>query len=442
MTRHDHQRGMSVPELLVATAIGVVVLGAAIPLLGRIQAAALSGLPQARRAVARAEVHAELNRASDTAAGIAYFDLQATTRPAKQQLAASVRAGGRPSGDAGEKQIGEGVAAPGGSSGGAGGEPGGRRSKIPTISLDLALRPIVSYGTGVRVGERLRIAGPLEISPGERPIFSDQTGDAVTFLRAEPSCAPFTLGVTFDSGSGAIRLVARDKADVRQILELVAGDVLLVNGRTRDGSYVTALAELTGAPHQVNLPSVTDASDQVLFTYYEASISPPGATYAWGLRNAEASEAGIDILEDASVALLDRAGAVLTYYTAVARSSTALYRVVGDPDTPVEREQLVARAAAPMTVSIEWSEGDAEEPADEESGESASPGGAPEAMRAVVVRVPVEARSRQETTAEPIDARIDLVNGAHAERVLFHYRYLGVLPTGTSGAEGPGGDGK
>jgi len=283
--------------------------------------------------------------------------------------------------------------------------------------VDVGLQPTVRFGSGVKVGHGLVIVGPLAITPESTPVVAGQVGDAVTFLFTEPSFLSFTLGATFQGKSGVVRLVARDSIDVNQITDLAVGDILVINGRTTAGEYATALASLTGSFQQVALPSVADSNRNVVFKYFEAPIDLPLATYAFGLRNSDLTSAGVDIVDDASVALLDRAAPVVTYYTSPDGNLFTLHRLVGDPARPAEDEPVVEAAAAPLTAIVEW---------------AGSPG-VPEAMIGITLSVPLAAPETGNRTAGPVESHLNLSGAIGRAPVTLHYRYLGETTSGEGG---------
>lgn len=483
MNTSRHQKGFSLPELLITTVIVAVVLGAALPLLAKIQFASLRGMPQARRVLTRDEVRAEFLRAADTAAKVAYFDFQATVGSVRTSIGGGLEvpagycllelrdpttwpAGFDPRSPDTWREIawwagmnmsdpntwyyscGQGsgghtglLGAPvaagtegeqqraGGSGGGTGGSS--ILSDFPTTPLDLELERQIRFGTGVRVGDRLSIVGPLALTTEENAIADGQRGDAVTILRTDPHFAPFTLGHTFQGGSGVIRLTARDEVDVDEILSLRAGDVLVVNGKTASGVHATALASITASFRQVAVPSPAGPDGQVIVRHFEAPIAQPNQTLAFGLRNSEFADVGIDIDDDAAVALLDREAPVVTYYTVEDEGRTyALVRAVGDPARPDEVEQIATAVSAPFDAEIVY----AAPPA---SPGSTPPPPEPEDMREVRLIVAMSAPELPSAANEPMETVLNLTAPGSSGPVTLTYRYLG-----ESGGSGAGGGGK
>jgi hypothetical protein len=467
----NRERGLSLVELLVAAAITVIVVGAALPLLARIQSASLRGMPQARRVLTRDDVRAELLRASDTAAKVAYFDLQATVRSIRSSIGAGGGGGAVLTPPAGYCLV---IASdrttwpPGfdprdrrtwsqvdwwegldrndpstwywncGARDGldrAAGPTDGTGFRLPTVPLDVQLAPTVKFGSGVRVGERMSIVGPLAVVPEDRGIAADQAGSAVTVLRTDPQFASFRLGGRFQGNGGVVQLVARDRIDLEQIEALTAGDILVVNGRTPAGEYATALAAITAPFHQIAVPSPADERGEVLFKYFEAPVREPGARLPFGLRNSDLTDEGVDIGDDASVALLDRAAPVVTYYTARTEDRYVLRRVVGDPATSDAAEEIAGTVGSALEADLTW----AVTPDTDSTGETAAVRPPqPEDLLAVTVRVPLLATESDGEAREPIEATLNLSGVARRGAVTLHYRYLGETPVGPGG--GSGGD--
>jgi hypothetical protein len=461
---------MSLLELLVAAAVTVIVVGAALPLLAQIQSASVRGMPQARRVLTRDDVRAELLRASDTAAKVAYFDMQATVQDIRSQLGAGSGGSGHtpPEGyclvilgdrstwppgfdprdrstwsqvdwwdginrddpstwywDCGPKRGEKGATEPTDDS----------SRELPTRPIDVQLAPTMKFGSGVRVGERLSIVGPLAVTPEDRGIAPGQAGTAVSFLRTDPQFASFRLGGKFQGNGGVIQLVARDRVDVEQIEAVVAGDIFVVNGRTTAGEYATALAAVTEPFHQIAVPSPTDGSGNVLFKYFEAPIEEPGSRLAFGLRNSDLTDEGVDIGDDGAVALLDRSAPVVTYYTAAVDSGYALRRVVGDPATAEQTEELAGAVASPLEADLTWA---TTGNADATGAEASIRPPSPEDLLAVTVRVPILATEANGETREPLEATLNLTGVASRAAVTLHYRYLGETPSGGTGAPAGG----
>lgn len=461
------QLGFSLLELIVATAAASIIIGASVLLVAQMYSASASGLPAARRAATRDDIRAEFDRAADTGAKIAYHDLQqtmATIKDAIRSTGGGGSTGGPPPGYClvvagdpttyppgfnpripstyGNVDWWEGVVRADPTTwywncGGSTGEPpkktgalaptpGTRtltKTKLPTFPIDIAVLPSFHFGTGVRVGEALELVGPVGVWPAEKPAVAGQVGDAITLLRTDPQFAPFTLGQPFESATGVIRFVARDAADVEQVQALRAGDLLIVNGKSPDGTYVTALAELKGAFQQVSVPSVTGAGGTVLFKYFEAPTSAPGAAFAGGLRNSVATSGGTTIAEDAAVALLDRSGPVVTFCTAAGKRSTALSRITGDPAAPDLSEVLLEDSSS-LAATLEWTSA------------TSAPMPRPEDLQAVRLQVAVPKDDGAKASVEAIDVRVSFLNCATPSSATFHYRFLGEIPSGSGSGGG------
>jgi hypothetical protein len=216
---------------------------------------------------------------------------------------------------------------------------------------------------GGDTGSSVAIVGPAAVVPDTAKLYSDQAGEALVMLRTEPSVPRLSLGGAFDSTSNTIRLVAGDPATREGIESLVAGDVLVVTGNSMTGQTRTAVAELRGTPVPVLVPSPLDTAGQPILRYFEASVEPSTSTFRWALRNAPASAAGVIIDPDASVAVLDRSGGVVVFYTARDRSGTSLVKVTGgvatDPQqlgpavqADGQRQVLVRDAAAALRAEV------------------------------------------------------------------------------------------
>lgn len=462
---------MSLLELLVAAAVTVIVIGAALPLLAQIQSASLRGMPQARRVLTRDDVRAELLRASDTAAKVAYFDLQATVQGIRSHLGAGADGDSQlpPQGYCLVVLGDRGTWPPGfdprdrstwsqfdwwegldrddpstwywncGAKSNAKGETersGDASRGLPTAPIDVQLAPTMKFGSGVRVGERLSIVGPLSVTAENQAVAPGQAGSAVTFLRTDPQFTSFRLGGKFQGNSGVIQLVARDRVDVEQIEAVVAGDIFVVNGRTTAGEYATALAAVTEPFHQIAVPSPTDGSGTVLFNYYEAPTAEPGSTFAFGLRNSDLTDEGVDIGDDAAVALLDRSAPVVTYYTAAGKNGYVLHRAVGDPASPAQIEEIAGTVASPLEAHLTWATpGDA----DPTGAKASIRPPQPEELVAVTVKVAVLATEESEATHEPLEATVNLAGVVSRNAVTLNYRYLGETPRGGTGEPGGGG---
>ena len=347
-------RGSSLVETLVAAGVTVVLLGLAAQMLASLKRAEAVAVPMAARVWDRARAAAEIQGATtDGAADLAYFDLQATV--------AALRSSRE-------------------------GSPGGGVPPTGTVHVP----PVVSYGSGVRVGESLSIRGPVTVSDAGSPLFERQVGDAVSVLRTESGTAPLRLGAPFDNRSGRIVLVANGRDSEDAIGSLRRGDVLVVTGRSVAGTVVTALAGVANDAEAVALPTPQTSGGEPVFGYYEVEIAAPAERLRCGLLNTEEAAAGVVIAPDAAVALVDRAAGVVTFYTSqdekkeddVERVSFALHRVAGDPASPDEDEVLVEQAAAPLDAKLLWSDGTMTESTD-----VTAPAGA--VLSTVTVAVPV-----------------------------------------------------
>lgn len=415
MNSRHAQRGVTLVEQLIALAAFVVIGTAAFMLLGTTERARREAQPAADRVWTRATAATELAMCESAAADLAYFDLTATIAAA------------RPGGGSGGGGGGGGGGGPkGGGSGGGGGpkksdvayaaapapttppsgfcgpvvlsNPGswppgfdprdnttwsgvewwsGANTSDPstwyyrcsTPGAGGRLAPVYSYGDGVVFagGNRdatVAVVGPAAVVPDSTPLYPDQNGDALVMLRTEPSTSRLALGASFDTTSNTIRLVASDVATREAIETLAAGDVLVVTGNTAAGTTRTAIAELRETPAPVVWPSPLDTSGQPILRYFQASVEPSSSEFRWGLRNAAASAAGVTITQDASVAVLDRSGGVVVFYTARdERDRTEFVKVTGGVVTDPQqlgpgirnrnsRQVLVRDAAAPLRAEV------------------------------------------------------------------------------------------
>lgn len=230
------------------------------------------------------------------------------------------------------------------------GTGGGSSTTIVTGSVQVPAS--AGYGTGVRARE-LPIVGPVAV--WERELAPGQQGPVVATLRTEPGARTFRLAGSWESYSGVIRLVARDEPDREAVEALQAEDILWVNGLAADGSPATALAQLTEVPRVIAMPTPIDADGRPVYTYYEARVLPPSSTFRFGLQNSEATSLGVTIRGDATVVLLDRAQALVCFYTRENEQGgqLSMVRAVGDPSEPLETEVLVAHATAPLSAALQ-----------------------------------------------------------------------------------------
>jgi hypothetical protein len=395
--RSRAHRGHSLVETVVATAITAVVVGVAVSLMAAVRRADAVAVPMTNRLWDRARAANEIQAAvTDAAAERAYFDLQATIAALRPPSA-----------------TGPTVAADKGGGGGGSGEP--PRAGHRTV------QPVVSFGTGVRVGASLTIAGPVAVTDAERPLFPNQVGDALSILRTMTPKGPLHLGADFDSSTGFIRLVAAGTDARNAVADLTAEDVLVITGRSGDGSVVTAVAGILGPAEPVAMPTPQTEDGVAVFSYYQLRVTGPGDTCRWGLGNSGAAAAGVVLGRDASVALVDRSEGVVTYYTSGPGSegygrgsrSIVLHRVVGDPRAPLEDESLVEPAGAPLDASLLWSDGSVTEST------IAPPPGAAAVLASVTVAVPVlvggTGPSASETAeSEMLELTVEVLNSMGA----------------------------
>ncbi len=414
MTRRHRQRGVTILEQLIALAALVVVGTAAMMLMGTTERARREAQPVADLVWTRAAAAHELSLCESAAADLAYFDLTATIAAARRVSGS----GGRhafPSGLNPERRDGPAIksaavrfsraAAPAPTtppagycgpvilsnpasyppgfdprdnttwssvewwSGATTSDPSTWYYRCATPGAGGRLAPVYSYGDGVVFaggdnGASVPIVGPAAVVPDSSPMYSDQSGDALVMLRTEPTVPRLSLGAAFDSTSNTIRLVASDP-DTRSAIEnLVAGDVLVVTGNSTTGGTRTAVAELSETPQPILWPSPLDSAGQPILRYFEAGVLPSSNTYQWGLRNSAASSAGVVIGSDASVAVLDRAGGVVVFYTTRERTGTNLVKLTGGVTGDLrqfgpgaqsrdQRQILVRDAAAALRAEVQ-----------------------------------------------------------------------------------------
>ncbi|MBK6314176.1 MAG: hypothetical protein IPF53_07625 [Blastocatellia bacterium] len=386
MTGRRLDRGAALLEQLIALAALVVVGTAAVMLMGSTERARREAQPAADRVWTRATAAGELALCESAAADLAYFDLTATIAAARHvprltqnperidgpsvasptirsTTAAAPSPTTPPAGYCGPMVLSNpGTWPPGFDprdnstwssvewwSGASTSDPSTWYYRCATPGTGGRLAPVYSYGDGVVFaggdgGASVAIVGPAAVVPDTVKIYSDQTGDALVMLRTEPSMPRLSLGAAFETTGNTIRLVASDQATRAAVEGLVAGDVLVVTGNTATGATRTAIAELRETPSPVLWPSPLDTAGQPILQYFQASVEPSSSTFRWGLRNAAASAAGVVIDQDASVAVLDRAGGVVVFYTAGDRSGTSLLKVIGGVVT--DPQQLARRAGS------------------------------------------------------------------------------------------------
>ncbi len=414
MKARRFQRGVTLLEQLIALAALVVVGTAAMMLMGSTERARREAQPAADSVWTRATAAGELAMCESAAADLAYFDLTATIAAARTGGGSGGGSGGGggggpkggdTGGDGGGKKTSVAYAAapppttpPAGFcgpvvlsnpgtyppgfdprdratwssvewwSGASTSDPSTWYYRCATPGAGGRLSPVYSYGDGVvfaggDTGSSVAIVGPAAVVPDTAKLYSDQAGDALVMLRTEPSVPRLSLGGAFDSMSTTIRLVAGDPATREGIESLVPGDVLVVTGNSMSGQTRTAVAELRQTPVPVLVPSPLDTTGQPILKYFEASVQPSTSTFRWALRNASASAAGVIIDPDASVAVLDRSGGVVVFYTARDRSGTSLVKVTGgvatDPQqlgpavqADGQRQVLVRDAAAALRAEV------------------------------------------------------------------------------------------
>ncbi len=405
MTGRRLDRGAVLLEQLIALAALVVVGTAAVMLMGSTERARREAQPAADRVWTRATAAGELALCESAAADLAYFDLTATIAAARHvprltqnpersdgpsvasptirsTTAAAPSPTTPPAGFCGPVVLSNpGTWPPGFDprdnstwssvewwSGASTSDPSTWYYRCATPGTGGRLAPVYSYGDGVVFaggdgGASVAIVGPAAVVPDTVKIYSDQTGDALVMLRTEPSMPRLSLGAAFETTGNTIRLVASDQATRAAVEGLVAGDVLVVTGNTATGATRTAIAELRETPSPVLWPSPLDTAGQPILQYFQASVEPSSSTFRWGLRNAAASAAGVVIDQDASVAVLDRAGGVVVFYTAGDRSGTSLLKVIGGvvtdpqqlgPGVPAAntRQVLVREAAAALRAEV------------------------------------------------------------------------------------------
>ena len=373
-------RGVSLVETLLAGVITTVLLAMAFSIMTSVWKAQAVAVPITDRVWDRSRAAAEIEAAIvDAAANRAYFDLRGTIGALRSDDASA------------QKE-------PGGK-GGGGGTP-------PPSSGQTTIDPVVSFGTGVQVGERA-IVGPVVVSDAKHGMFADQVGDAVTILRTAPTAAPLRLGAPFDAHAGSVRLVAASAPARDAVLALGVGDVLLVTGRAADGTVVSVLAGIESTAAAVSVPTPQTSDGTPVFAYFELRVAAPDATLAFGLRNVEAISKGVVVDADAAVALVDRSEGLVTYYTAGTTdgsvgsrvASIVLHRLVGDPDDPLEDETLVERVASPIMTLVTWSDGSTSESTDE-------PPPAPVVAQRLSVRVPVLVDGTGTGTNSPAETEV------------------------------------
>lgn len=375
MRKQDWQRGVTLVEQVIALAVLVILGTAAMMLMGSTERARREAQPAADLVWTRATAGSELALCESAAADLAYFDIAATIASVRTGGGGGSGGGGGPKGggggdDGGGKKTAPAAAAPPPSgppagycgpvvltnpatyppgfdprnrttwssvqwwSGASSADPSTWYYRCATPPAAGRLAPVYSYGDGVvfaggDTGVRVPVVGPAAVVPDSVPLYSDQAGDALVLLRTEPSMPRLALGGSFDSASNTIRLVATDPATREAVEGLASGDVLVVTGATPAGATRTALAELRSTPEPLVWPSPLDAAGEPILRYYQASVAPPSSDFRWGLRNPDAGTAGVVIDPDASVAVLDRTGGVVVFYTARGRAGTELVKVTG-----------------------------------------------------------------------------------------------------------------
>ncbi len=417
--RSRTQAGFSLAEMLVAALATVVLTAIAVSLLGSTRRASDVATPMAERTWTRASALSEMVLSiRDSAAKCAYFDLGRT-------VAAIHHAGGGASGPpagfclvvrsdpstwppgfdpddrrtwrqitwwsgldpddpstwyyaCGKSGHGNASAKPGGGGGGP----------AAPISHELTVQPVASYGAGIRVGGGLEIVGPVAVPSETVGLGGQQVGEGLAVLRSEPRVASLRLGATLVTLSGVARFVARDAMDVAAVEGLRENDVLYVTGRDTAGAVRSAVVGVRTAPRRIR--SATPSQDgNPIFQYFEAGIEAPGATLAGYLANTSETASGTEFLTDATVVVLARDGAVVTYYAARDDSGVGLYRVVGDPESPLVRERLLQDTVAGLRVQT-------------------TPVGS-RVVTAVRVSVPVPVDD-EGGGAEPLEAEVALLN--------------------------------
>lgn len=461
MIRRHRQRGVTILEQLIALAALVIVGTAAMMLMGTTERARREAQPVADRVWTRAAAAHELSLCESAAADLAYFDLTATIAAARSgRVAGSTGRNATPPGQNPERSDGPDVksaasrsstaAAPAPTtppagycgpvvlsnpasyppgfdprdnttwssvewwSGATTSDPSTWYYRCATPGAGGRLAPVYSYGDGVEFaggdnGATVPIVGPAAVVPDSSPIYSDQSGDALVMLRTEPTVPRLSLGAAFDSTSNAIRLVASDPATRTAIENLVAGDVLVVTGNSTTGVTRTAVAELGETPQPILWPSPLDPAGQPILKYFEASVLPSSNTFQWGLRNSASSSAGVVIGSDASVAVLDRAGGVVVFYTARDRTGTSLVKVTGGLPTATrllgpgvqsgsQRQILVRDSASALRAEVQT--------------KTVGTGGTARTVSsAMTVAMPISGENG-EASAEPLSATVEFLASA------------------------------
>jgi hypothetical protein len=237
---------------------------------------------------------------------------------------------------------------------------------------------------------------------------SGQEGNALAVLNVAHG-AGLRLGSTYESAAGVIRLCATSEARTARVTSLQAGDLLLITGRTPTGEIRTALAQLSGPPVKVAVPTPTKPDGTELAAYFEATVDPVDAGYGYGLWNSDRTvREAPSILEDAAVATLDRSEPIVVFYTARDASDgrLKLYRAAGNPAYPAVRDVLVEDAARPLRV----------ETVHDAAGGGGAYDGVAERLREVRVWAPVAARDGGAVRAEVVEVRLEMPHGAALRR--------------------------
>ncbi len=321
------------------------------------------------------------------------------------------------------------------SGGGGGKDPGGGGggSTPPgSVPHQFSITPVVSYGTGFVVGRRVTLAGPCAVIPESSDPTGLQHGPGLMIARTDPNFDTFTLSQPLSTSSGVIRLGGRDASQTAEITRLVAGDVLVVTGRGGAGAVVTTLVSLAEPLREVSAPTVGGASGQPLFRDFEARIDAPGETYLGYLTNTPAASEGVEIERDATVALLARDGAVVTYCASKVGGDLGLLRMVGNPGEAQYSETLIGGLSGPLEVAM-LPEATAVGPA------AGGPGGTSGLTTGVHIALPVSS-GPDSHDAEPVESTVALLDAASpAARLALMWDVLEESSPGPKGGGSEGG---
>lgn len=425
--RGSREHGFSLVEALVGTLVAVVVVGIATSLLVSAKHASDTGQPMMARTWTRASALAEMTGTlRDSAARCSYFDLTGTIQsvvrgggtsgppPGYCLVIASDPATWPPGFDPHTPSTWQNVTW---WVGATRDDPstwyydcrpkrtGATAPSPSTIPHELEIAPVTSYGTGILIAKTMPMVGPAAMLPESAGLGGAQRGQALVVLRTEPMAGALRLASALVTSGPVVRLAARDQIDRAAVEGLVAGDVLYITGRDSAGTVRTSLVGLRSAPQAVSVASPgVGAGNAAAFTVYEAVIEAPDATLLGYLGNGARTASGAEYLADASVALLARDGALVTYYTGADETGLHLFRAVGDPEQPAATERILENVAAPLSVETE--------PDAAIAGPIAT---TPEPLALVRIAVPTVAGAA-DATAEPVEAEIALLNSVGGQK--------------------------